>query len=69
MDSQPKRFVIETEEEFNAFADAILFCTKRYKRIERNRMHYIVFTPLWKQLWHRIRGIKPYEDLNYEPKL
>lgn len=72
METQTKRFIeqIQTEVEFNVeFTDAILFCTKRYRRIERNRTHYILFTPIWKQIWHRIRGIKPYEDLNYEPKL
>lgn len=71
MDKTPKTFIelIQTEEDLNSFADKILFCTERYRRIERNRMHYIVFTPIWKQLWHKITRKKPYEDLGYKPKL
>jgi hypothetical protein len=40
-------------------------------RIEEDKRYayYLIFTPLWKQIWHKIRGIKPYKQYNYKPTI
>jgi len=42
---------------------------RKYNRLKRNKAMYIVFTPRYIRLWHRITGKKPYLDFNYEPKI
>jgi hypothetical protein len=38
-------------------------------RIEEDKRYayYVIFTPLWKQLWHKITGTKPYKQHCYKP--
>jgi len=72
MDTTTKIFIkrIQTDEEFRTeFIDTLMFWKKNYGIVERNRMHYIVFTPMWKQLWHKIIGKKPYERADYKPTI
>lgn len=69
MDTETKIFLekIKTDIEFrNEFINMLNYWHLHYGRVERNRIHYIMFTPIWKQFWHKIRGKKPYENLNYE---
>lgn len=42
---------------------------KKYNRLKRNRLMYIVFTPRYVRLWHSITGKKPYLEFNYQPKI
>ena len=72
MDRTTKLFIekIQTDEEFRTeFIDTLVFWKKNYGRVERNRIHYIVFTPIWKQLWHKITRKKPYEKADYKPTI
>lgn len=36
---------------------------------DRRYAYYVIFTPIWKQLWHKILGKKPYQNKNYKPNL
>jgi hypothetical protein len=42
---------------------------RKYNRLKINRIMYIVYTPRYVRLWHRITGKKPYLDFNYQPKI
>ena len=61
---------MQTDEEFKTeFIDTLMFWKNNYGIVERNRIHYIMFTPIWKQFWHKIRGKKPYEKADYKPTI
>ncbi len=49
-------------------ADKLISAINDCRRIERNKMMYYVFTPIYIKIWHRMRNKKPYINLSYEPK-
>lgn len=41
---------------------------RRRERIRFNKDMHEIFTPWYVKLWHKFRGIKPYENIRYSPK-
>jgi hypothetical protein len=63
---------LQTDEKFQKdFVKGMSIIIK--DRIERDEWehkryaHYVFFTPLWKQLWHKVIGVKPYKQHDYMP--
>lgn len=50
------------------FKRAFVDCWNDWNRVKRNKMMYDVFTPFYVKWWHKIKGEKPYLNLNYKPK-
>lgn len=63
-----------TEEQFkkiltdDQFITEVLDGWNRYHRLRTNRLMYEVFTPTLIKWWHKVRGKKPYLDVNYKSK-
>lgn len=61
---------LKTDEQFQK--DLIkAMATYMSEKIDEDRRYayYVIFTPVWKQLWHKMIGEKPYQNKNYKPNL
>ena len=66
MENKEKLIKIMTSD---VFKKAIIDCWNHWNRLKRNKMMYNIFTPFYIKWWHKIKGEKPYLELNYEPKI
>ena len=65
---------IKTDEKFRKdfiieIATVIHQCMSEKNDEQRRYAHYVIFTPLWKQISNKIRGKKPYENPHYKPTI
>lgn len=63
---------LQTDEKFQkdlVIGISIIIKDRIENRIEEDKRYayYVIFTPLWKQLWHKIIGMKPYKQHCYKP--
>jgi hypothetical protein len=65
MTEEQLKTIILNDKTIKEFYDSLNY----YHRLKINRLMYEVFTPTLIKWWHKLRGKKPYLDLNYEPKI
>lgn len=62
--------LLKTDEQFQ---NEIVKATRTFmfEKIDEDRRyaHYVIFTPILKQLWNKIRGKKPYKNPHYKPTI
>lgn len=69
---ESERFLqkLQTDEKFaKDFIKGISVIIKDKIEEDKRYAYYVIFTPIWKQIWHKIRGIKPYKNHFYKPTL
>jgi hypothetical protein len=64
MEEKTKKII----QDFKPYIINFLKERERRIRIDFNKSMYEIFTPFYIQIWHKLKGIKPYENQNYKPK-